>query len=149
MALLRRAAVGDGELVRLAPKPLQQEEALAGPGQDQGCSNAGEPDLLQPLASRRGRHRRCRTRPGPWRGPRPGWTTVDDDQRGRVRELAGSRGDRNDQQRAVSGRRRTVGVVDQPAEARVITTCTAATSFWPSTCRMMNWRDPLLRGSRP
>ena len=47
--------VGDSEPVRLVPDPLQQVQALAGPGQDHRRVVAGQPDLLQPLGQPAGR----------------------------------------------------------------------------------------------
>ena len=147
--------VGDREAVGLVADPLQQVEALAGAGQDHRVLlRLGQPDLLEPLGQpARRRCRRCRARSRPARRPRP---------------AAGRR-----RRRPAPARRRTsagrpcLGIDEHAVprrsptslllaacssssrrKRRVITSCIAATSFWPSTPRITNRRYSLLR-ARP
>src|SRR3546814_10192105 len=83
--------MGDREPMRLVADPLQQVEALAGPRQDHRVLLVRHPDLLQSLGQAADRDvidAELLER-GNRRG-HLGWPAVDDDQAGRVGELAWS-----------------------------------------------------------
>ena len=148
-----RPVVGDREAVGLVADPLEEVEPLGGAGEDHRVLLVGQPDLLEPLGQAADRdvddaelaHRRLG-------GGDLGRPAVDDDEPGRVGELARAAGLGVDQHR--SG---PVATSVEPGacssssrrKRRVITSCIEATSFCPSTPLITNRRYSLLRAGRP
>ena len=101
------AVVGDGEAVRLVAHPLQEVEPLAGARQDDRVLLAGQPDLLEPLGQAADRDVVDAELVERLLGGRDlRRAAVDDDQAGRVGELARPTRVRVDEQRPVLVRRR-------------------------------------------
>ena len=143
--------MGDREPVGLVPQPLEQVETLAGPGQDHRLLDVGQPHLLQPLGQpAQGDVGDAQLVQRLGRRGDLGRTAVDHHQDGRVRELARRPGRPG---RPATGPSAPVAASSRHGRSsisrrnrRVITSCMAATSFWPSTLRMTNRRYSLLRG---
>src|SRR6478752_2669321 len=113
------AVVGDGEAVGLVADPLQEVEALAGAGHDDRVLLPRQPHLLQPLGQPADGYvvdaelgERLLGR------GHLGRSAVDDDQRGRVGELAGTAGLGIDEHRTRVGRHGLAAglLVEQPPE---------------------------------
>ena len=143
------AVVGDREPVCLVAHPLQQVEALARARQDDRVRLARPPDLLEPLGEPDDGHVvDAELVEGALRGRDLRRAAVDDDEPGRVGELARPAGVGVDQRRtrappAVSPRSGPVCSARSSSSRRnrrVIVSCIAATSFWPSTPRITKRR---------